>query len=327
MHQPCFTFFPASPLRFNLRGALTVSLTLFLCTLSLHAQTNPCTAADLDVAFSYGSIPPSTYVITVVASNISTRTCTLAPDVVPRFYTATGATPVTVRLDGNNLIPESHRPIPVTAGQSAHLTLNWVIFAAGAGPECVQATRLSIDINGDRNHPTELFAPSLLPPVCSEVAVESYSVSTIFDADEASPAPDSPLHLSPYQPTYVPGAPFSLHLEFGNTAFGKTAPANTLGSVPCPTFFLRQRTSAGATRTVEYSSPHIRCTRQLGPNPNLYLTTAFEAIQPLQGSSAGDTTLQVFELAGRVGDLHLRLAESNPVTLHFGQAAIQSGEE
>jgi hypothetical protein len=310
---------------FNLRAALAALLTLFLCALSLHAQAKPCTAADLDVVFRYGSYPPSTYVITVVASNISTHTCTLTPDIVPRFYAANGTTPapVVVRLDGNNLIPESHPPIPLTVGQAAHLTINWVIFAAGAGPACTQTARLSIDVNGDRNHSTELLAPSLLPSICSEVAVGSYAVGTMFDAPDSSPASDSTLRLSANQATYVSGVPFSLHLDFGNTAPN----VDTGESIPCPTFLLRQRTSAGATRTIEYSSPLIRCTRETCADPDLYLTTEFESVHPLQGSGSGDTTLQVFQLTGHAGDLRVGLAKSNLVTLHFTPALIQTGQE
>ena len=77
----------------------------------------------------------------------------------------------------------------------------------------------------------------------------------------------------------------------------------------------------------EFSSPQIRCLREnnVAPTPDPFLTTALEAVIPIQGATLGDTTVQLFSLATPLTAPVLMLAASNAITLHVSdQSAAQS---
>jgi hypothetical protein len=67
-----------------------VLLALALLPLAAQAQS-ACTAADLDITFRFGNYAPSTYIIAVLAKNISPQACDLSPSIQPRLFTSTRA--------------------------------------------------------------------------------------------------------------------------------------------------------------------------------------------------------------------------------------------
>jgi hypothetical protein len=291
---------------------------------SLHAQA-PCTAADLDITFRFGNYPPSTYLIAVLAKNISAHACTLTGQSPPRFFSPgqTTPAPIPIHLDA------AAQPLTIEPAETAHQTLRWSTPPATNSPACQRATVLSVPLADDRVHPTELLAPTLLPPICSEVAVEPYTLGPTLGDDDAAPTHTlaSTLRLTSYRVTYLPGESFSLHAESGTPTPGTTG----RGSTRCPPFFLRQRTFAGATRIQEFGPPQIRCMRELNTataapdsNPDPYLTTAFEAVVPIQGPTLGDTAVQLFELATSLRDPLIALTASNSITLHISDQTAAS---
>jgi hypothetical protein len=317
VHQTCFHRAHVTSRSIVLRVAFTAIMALIFSACSLRAHAASCAAADLDISFHFGGYPPSSYIITVLATNISRHACVLTPQAGLRFYAnQTTAEPISVRLGGGHVVPDARPPILLGPSERAHFTVGWVDSPASFGPACKQAAAFSVDVNGDRNHPTELFAPTLLPPICSDLAVESFTPGRAHDDDsDLSPTSDSTLHFSSDRATYVPGEPFSLHLEYGN-------PAPSPGFAPCPTFFIRQRAATGTSRTVEYNS--IDCVKENEADPGLNRAAEVETVSPIQQSTPEDITLQIFELTGHIGQMHLRLAESNPVTLHFAGSATRS---
>jgi hypothetical protein len=289
-----------------------LALPLYVSSLQAQSATAPCTAANLDVAFRFGGYPPSTYTVTVLTTNISTFACTLSPSAAPRFFAANKTIPVSIpiRLDGNHLNPEARPPIILNPNRPAHQTIRWTMSPANGGPACIQPAVLSITVNGDRTHPAEVLAPALLPPICSEISVESYALGPALD-DDAEPDPDSTLHLSSARASYLPGEPFSLNAEACTPTTGVTGRATR-----CPPIFLRERTPDGNTRLQELNPPQASCLNQNAASPAAHPTT-FEAAPPIKDTAAADATLQLFQLASPPGDTHISLTESNPITLHI----------
>lgn len=332
---------PICPSRANATPRLhpkLLALAFTLCALAshpnpLHAQSETlhasgpfCTAADLDTTFRFGNYPPSSYVIAVLSKNISTRDCALVGHVPPTFYANHQADPqpISICLDCDQPhpfgLPSAPPPITVHPGETAHQTIRWTTSPSSPSRTCQNVDVMNVTVNHNANLPAQLVAPSFLPPICSQVDVESYALGPIFGDDDSLPshAPADPaLRLSTYRVTYYPGESFTLRAESGTPT--STSPAR--GNTRCPLFLLRQRSANGATRLEEFNTPQIRCMRETNPNLDQpYLTTAFDAVPPIQQS--GDATLQLFQLTGSLRATRINLAESNSITLHISDTGI-----
>jgi hypothetical protein len=305
----------ASCSRAHVSPRLLVALLLALSPFLLRAQTAPppCTAPDLDVAFRFGNYSPSTYLVAVLSTNVSGRACTLGSQSPPAFYVF-DQTPLQVAIAFDSSHPAA---ITLHPGEIAHQTIRWNTVAALNAPTCQKPSVLNVPANGDAKLPAQLVAPSLLPPICSQVGVESYALGPTFGDDDstASRAAAAPaLRLSSYRVNYLPGESFIIHAESG-----KPAPGGRAG-FRCPPLFLRQRASIGATRLEEFDSPQVRCMTDIHADPGQpYTTAAFDVVHPIH--DAGDTTVHLFELTGSPRDPHLAFAESNSITLHIGDDA------
>jgi Protein of unknown function (DUF4232) len=298
-----------------------VLLALTLLPLAAQAQS-ACTAADLDITFRFGNYAPSTYIIAVLAKNIAPQACVLSSNTQPRLFNS-GHAPIPIQL-----APPADA-VTIQPNQSAHQAIRWTTTPAPDSPPCQRAAVLTIPLPADPTHPAELLAPTLLPPVCSQVAAEPFALGPTLGDDDSAPnhaLPAPNLRLSSYRIAYLPGESFSLHAESGTPTPG----SHGMGITRCRPFFLRQRTLAGATRTEEFTSPQIRCMREASPganaaasapDPTAYLTIAFGAVIPIQGSTLGDATIQLFSVAGALTDPLLTLTTSNAITLHISDQA------
>ena len=291
---------------------------------TLHAQTTYCTVADLDTTFRFGNYPPSSYVIAVVSKNISTSDCALATHIPPTFYAnrQPDPQPISICLDCDQPhpfgLPPAPPPVNLRPGETAHQTIRWSTSPSSNTRTCDNVDVMNIAVNHDTHLPTQFIAPSLLPPICSQVAVESFTLGPIFGDDDSLPnhALAAPaLRLSSDRVTYSPGEPFTLRAESGTPA--SASPART--GARCPSFLLRQRSANGATRLQEFNTPQIRCLADTTPNPDQpYLTTSFDAVPPLQPT--GDATFQLFQIANSLRAQRINLTESNALTLHISGA-------
>jgi len=307
----------------------TISLNLLLLLIAffipahcLRAQGNPappCTAADLDTSFRFGNYPPSTYIVAVLSRNISGHLCVLANHTAPTFYDQRAQLPVGVNLDPASANSPSTLLHP---DATAHQTIRWSTSAPAGAPDCQKASVLNVPANNDTRHPAQLVAPSLLPTICSQVAVDGYALGPTYGDDDSQPSRyqprDAAIHLSSGIAIYHPGESFVLRAESAAPSPGPLGRA----SARCPTFFLRQRTFEGATRVEEFHTPQIRCIQTMGSGASQpFVTTTFDAVAPIQGNTLGDAALQIFQLSGSLGDALLNFAESNPITLHITDAS------
>jgi hypothetical protein len=318
VNSPCPSRAHATPRLLKLL-ALT-----FLIALAhpLHAQTTYCSTADLDTTFRFGNYPPSSYVIAVISKNISTTDCALATHIPPTFYAnrQPDPQPISICLDCDQPhplgLPSAPPPVTLRPGESAHQTIRWSTSPASNTRTCDNVDVMNIAVNHDAHLPAQLIAPSLLPPICSQVDVESFALGPIFGDDDSLPnhAIPAALRLSSTRLTYNLGEPFALHAESGTS----TSPATT--GTRCPSFLLRQRSANGATRLQEFNTPQIHCLTDTNPDQP-YLTTSFDSIPPLQPT--GDATLQLYKIANSLRATRINLTESNSLTLHISNTNLR----
>ena len=323
MHAPdSFSFFSAA----RTHGRHAILLLLFALPHVLHAQSLPrCSAADLDPTFRFASYPPSTYLVVIFSRNLSTRACTLTAPTAPDFGLAYPDPANPIRICAGCDQPHPAAPsLTLNPGETAHQTLRWS-SAPAPGSSCQRLTAVTLPINGDLAHTIRIAAPTLLPPVCSQVDAEPYATGPIFGDEDSTTAPatipstDS-LRISSYRLDLFPGESFSLHAE-GLAAGDPSVPPRNLR---CPTFFVRQRAGSGSTHLDQLPIQQVRCMRQFiaasnqafdPEHPNL--TASFDAIPQLHDPDSPNTSVQLLSLACVPRDSVLQLASSNIIAFHI----------
>lgn len=311
---------PSRPLAVSAFALLVAAFATSFCR--LNAQTAPpCTAADLDVALRFGNYGPSTYIIAAISTNISQRACLLSGTSQPEFFGAERS-PLDVRIQ---LQPASAQPVLLAPKQAAHQTLRWSTSAPPDAPACVKAFALNLPAADDRIHPTQIVSPSLLRPICSQVAVEPYATGPTFGDEDSAPdgaAPDGSLHLSSGMFTYHPGESFILHAESLLPAQETSVRGSGMAALrppSCPAFFVRQRAPDGSTRLEEFSPREYRCSRRMMNGEPPQLDASFDAVPPLQPNLIGQVSLQLSQLAGRLTDPRVEFADSNRILVRIAQ--------
>ena len=276
-----------------------------------HAQAR-CTPADLDVSFRFGAYAPSSYIVVLLARNVSSNACLLDTNLRPAFYALSEPTPLDIRV-----VPDSDHPQPLVLDPSftAHQTMRWQTTQAAGTPPCVKPSVVNLPLNGDTSRPAQIVSPSLLRPICSQVAFATYAIGPTFgDEDVDAPAASEPeMTLASGLPTYHPGESFILHAQ---ATLPASTPAGPGFAFRCPPLLVRQRAFDGATRLEEYPQPRVRCGRQFQSGSSPILTANFDAVPPVQGNALGESSVQVLELTGSLDGQRIALAQSNPVTLH-----------
>jgi hypothetical protein len=284
-----------------------------------------CAASDLDVTFRFGNYQSSTYVVVSLSKNISTHVCALNNLLAPAFYTFGQASPLDISMcvDCNPSSNPPPYPLLLQPGGIAHQTIRWSTVAPDGAPACKRASVLNMPANGDPDHPAQLIAPSLLPPICSQVAEDSYALGPAFGDDDSVAnrgTQSGSLYLFSNFATYHAGDSFVLHAE--SALPPQDAPIPQPGMprlspmrLSCPTFLLRQRAADGSTRVQEFSSRDYRCGRRMGTDQPAVLTAGFDAVQPIRPTWLGDTSVQISQLKGPLTAEHIAFIDSNPITL------------
>src|SRR5438270_8599421 len=126
--------------------------------------------------------------------------------------------------------------------------MRWQTTQSPGTPACVKAAVVNLPLNGNTSRPAQIVAPSLLQPICSQVAFATYAMGPTFGDDDSDvPSTTAPeLALTSGLPTYHPGESFILHAQFALPASSPVAPFYR-----CPPFLVRQRAFDGSTRLDE----------------------------------------------------------------------------
>lgn len=319
---------PSCPLASSARLRTLLLATACLISPLAHAQTR-CTPADLDVTFRFGAYTPSSYIVVMLARNVTSNACLLDTNLRPAFYGLGEPTPLDI-----NVVTDSDHPQPVVLDPSftAHQTMRWQTTQTPGAPACTKASVLNLPVNGDTSRPAQIVSPSLLRPICSQVAFATYAIGPTFgDESDLRPAADPELTVASGLPTYHPGESFILHAQAALPNAqppGPGAESTPTRSVAffspfgCPHFLVRQRAFDGSTRLEEYSGSRVRCSRQFPAGLTPILNANFDAVPPVQGNALGETSVQLMELTGPLDAQQVAFAQSNPITLHVTSANV-----
>jgi hypothetical protein len=285
-------------------------MTAACLTSPLALAQSRCTPADLDISFRFGTYAPSSYIVVLLARNVTPNACLLDTNLRPAFYVLSEPTPLEIRV-----IADSDHPQPLVLDPSftAHQTMRWQTTQTAGAPPCVRPAVVNLPVNGNASRPAQIVSPSLLQPICSQVAFASYAIGPTFgDEDSDVPSTTAPeVALTSGLPTYHPGESFILHAQIALPASTPVAPF-----FRCPPFLVRQRAFDGSTRLEEFPQPRVRCGRQFQPGLSPVITANFDAVPPVQGTALGESSVQVLEITGSPDAPHLAFAQSNSITLH-----------
>lgn len=313
---------PSCPLATPARLRTLLLTAACLTSPLVHAQSR-CTPADLDISFRFGAYSPSSYIVVLLARNVSPNACLLDTNLRPAFYALSEPTPLDIRV-----IPDSDHPQPFVLDPSftAHQTIRWQTTQPAGAPPCIKPSVLNLPVNGDTSRPAQIVSPSLLQPICSQVAFATYALGPTFGDDDTAPVSSEPeLTVASGLSTYHPGESFILHAEAMLPNAQPPAPGGEYTPIRsvavfspfgCPHFLVRQRAFDGSTRLEEYSGSRVRCSRQFRAGLTPTMTANFDAVPPVQGNALGESSVQVMELTGPLNAQQVAFAQSNPITLH-----------
>lgn len=283
-----------------------------------------CKLADLDSNVSFFNA--NTYFIVAFdLQNISQGRCVPQPSVYyPMFDTkqVQGAKPFRTCFDCDR--PPNDRypgpdPVILNPGEVAHQTYQWKTAPPTEASVCLQMTGLF--------GPVLVAAPSLLKPVCSEIAVSRVSAAPFVPyVAEEQPLTDEPRSaeifvLSTSKPRYYQEQMFTLHVALANPDF------KPLSADECPTLFLRQKSPNGATRLDEEPpNGFVTCKYSTeGADRDADWKSGFEVSsgEASRWDGFGEHSFELFQVAaGFPGEGTIPFVRSNKVTVQIDDPAL-----
>lgn len=274
-----------------------------------------CTAADLDVTFSFHRTSDHFESIVFHVHNISGRACVLQGggpgaifDDFKDGHNIWATLCFACTADGKQS-EEYGRVITLPAGGRAHKSYRWAAVSTDPKMPCLDADGLNTYINSDMNHEYLVIARSLITRVCSVVEVSTYALNAEGSEHGDMPPGAGALKLTADKTDNIQGELVELHVEGQTPAAGGA----------CAPLFFRARAESGSTRFEERDDACAKSadktTNAVPLRADLHLNDGFGMTE------AGNYTLEVSELAGWDVDGTALLARSKPLEMRFADPA------
>ncbi|SRR5579871_72019 len=306
---------------FGLKWPIGALLLIFACSsLPAAAQASlntpgasNCVAADFDanLEFAYAH---DDFLIFISKRNLADHACVFdpavhGPDLMP--YHTEGHEPYKICYFCETRLPNGEIPVaPVMTLEPGNViwqTVRWKTKPASDSMPCQQV--------GWRNDSIWIAAPSILPPVCSDVEVSRFSLLAPHPLKNETNSPSEShlpqLILSSSKSSYDRREEFTLHLS--RARLEKDRPDDST----CPTIYLKHRLPDGTTSISEEQPLAFKGCKQNIPGyePGDW-KSGFELDPGLAARvRVGKHEIQMLQLMSASDEPWLRFASSN--TLNF----------
>lgn len=287
-------------------------------------QTVPvCRLSDLDSSVVFFS-NDTDFIVGFNLRNISERACAPQPSgASPMFDLKPDQKikPFELCMDCEDRLPNGqylfHDPVVLNPWEVAHQTYRWKTVAPNETVRCLRLTALFA--------PVLVSAPTLLSPVCSDIAVSrTYAGAFVPPAPKGEPHYDVEsselLVLSSRKPRYYQDEIFTLHVGLVNSLAGSPS------GEECPTLFLRERSPDGTTRFDEVRPCGFKTCKyfSLGADRSANWQSGFEVDSGVRSrwTGIGEHSFELFQLVDSSHDGRFQFVRSNKLTVQIDDPAL-----
>jgi hypothetical protein len=291
------------------------------------AQTVPvCKVADLDSNVSFFNA--NTYsIVAFDLQNVSERPCVPQPSVAfPQFDAKQlrDTKPFDLCIDCEDRLPNGryrgYDPMVLNPGELAHQAYQWKTVAPNETIKCLQLAGLFA--------PVLVAAPTLLKPVCSEIAISRTYAGAFVPPAQAgqTPADESQgselLTVSSSKRRYYQDEMFNLHVGLVSPPFQPPS------GEECPVLFLRERSPDGGTRLDAVQPSGFKTCKSfwLNGNRNADWQSGFEVDSGAIGRwvGFGEHSFELFLPVSSSRDGTTQFVHSNKLIVQIDDSALIS---